>query len=60
MPDYGADPSSVPEDKSWADDPTRNCPNCGAVLPREGSYGVNEESVGLVCPSCGTKIGEST
>ena len=69
MPDHGEDPTVWPEGAERtshetpvagdhpARDPLVRCPSCGAdVVPREGSYGVNEPSVGLACPSCGSVI----
>ena len=69
MPDDSADPTMSPhteepgspekpvEGEHPRKDPLVRCPSCGAdVVPREGSYGVNEPDKGLACPSCGALI----
>ena len=71
MPDYAADGTTGPETpepgshekpvtgEHHAKYPLVRCPSCGAsVVPREGSYGVDEPSVGLGCPSCGAVVAE--
>jgi predicted RNA-binding Zn-ribbon protein involved in translation (DUF1610 family) len=72
VPDYGAEGTMRPEAREPgspekpvegpqpAKDPTVRCPNCGAdVVLREASYGVNEPSAGLACPSCGAVVVEA-
>ncbi len=68
MPDHGADggmgarksrshEQAVPGDVA---DRTVTCPDCGAnVQLREASYGVNEPTAGLACPSCGALVERS-
>ena len=52
--------SHVREVGGTVEDRTVTCPECGAdVQPREASYGVNDPSAGLACPSCGALLERS-